>query len=200
MISFLKGTLALSTPSQLILEVNGVGYEAIISPATFAALPALNQSVMLHTAFVVRENSHTLFAFLTPEERNLFNSLLDVSGIGPKLALSLTGHLSPSELFGAIIRQDVKLLSKVPGIGKKTAERMILDLKDKASKLMGPSPQAYQIKSPLSQEADDAIMALVNLGYTSAAAEKAIEKVHQTTSEKLSLGSLITQSLKILSH
>ncbi|MCB1114216.1 MAG: Holliday junction branch migration protein RuvA [Chlamydiia bacterium] len=198
MFSYLNGTLSEATPSNATIDIQGVGYQAQITPTTYNALPQTGQKVMLFTSFVVRENAHTLYGFLTKEEKGLFESLLDVSGVGPKMALSLTGHLSPEELFGAIVKQDVKLLSKVPGIGKKTAERMILDLKDKAAKIAGAHPKNYLINLPLDQETEDALSALTNLGYTPSVAEKALKKVRESHPEGLSLGELITQALRAI--
>lgn len=198
MYAYLKGRLAVSTPSSATIDINGMGFQVFISPYTFNRLPQNGETLTLFTSFIVRENSQALYGFLATEEKQLFESLLDVSGVGPKMALSLTGHLTPDELLGAILKQDVKSLSKVPGVGKKTAERLILDLKDKALKLAGPNPKAYQLTAPIDPEMEDALSALINLGYSSAIAEKALKKVRESSKEPLALGQLITLALRAI--
>ena len=192
MYAYIQGILIEATPHYAILEASGVGYYVAIPVHTFSRLPQLGEKAKLFTSFVVRENSQALFGFLTQAEKQLFETLLDVSGIGPKLALSIAGHLPPEALLGAIQRNDIPLLTKVPGIGKKTAERIILDLRDKTKNLFAPSPIAYQIPSQL---ASDALSALINLGYSETLAQKAVAKT-LNEGEELPLGDFITRALK----
>lgn len=131
MIAHLTGTLAAKTLSSAILEVNGVGYRLNMSTSSLAALPACGDEVTVHTYLHVREDELSLFGFESDYERTVFESLLTVSGVGTKVALSVLSALDPAQLVGAIASQDVALLSSVPGVGKKTAQRMILDLESK---------------------------------------------------------------------
>lgn len=196
MYAYLKGTLIESSPSFVTLEVQGIGFLVSITPHTFNRLGQIGEEARLFTSFIVRENSQALYGFLSAPEKTLFEALLDVSGVGPKTGLALTGHLTPEEFFGAITRQDITLLSKVPGIGKKTAERLILDLKDKTKSLMAHSPQEFQVSAHFDQTSQDALSALINLGYSSSIAQKAITKTVKDSAETLSLGQLITFALK----
>lgn len=198
MYAYLKGTLTEASPSYVTLEVNGMGFLVAITPLTFNRLSQIGQEIRLFTSFIVRENSQALYGFLNSPEKALFESLLDVSGVGPKLGLALTGHLSPEEFFGAITRQDVTLLSKVPGIGKKTAERLILELKNKTATLMSHSPVEFQFSPFKDQTTQDALSALINLGYSTQVAQKALNKTLGENSETLALGQLITLALKAI--
>ena len=131
MITFLKGTLTDSLPTQAVIDVNGIGYEVLIPLSSFEKLPALGQAVTLKTQLVVREDSQTLYGFATDDERDLFKLIQSVSGIGPRLALNVLSGMSVVTFKGAIGAGDVRLLSSINGVGKKTAERMVLELKDK---------------------------------------------------------------------
>ena len=194
MYAYLKGLLIESTPSHVIVETQQMGFYLHIPAHTFSQLPSIGQEIKLFTSFIVRENAQTLYGFLTRGEKQLFEALLEVSGIGPKLALSLCGHLPLNDLLGAITRNDIPLLTKVPGIGKKTAERLILDLRDKVSSLFIHSPIEYQIAQP-DQKTDDALSALVHLGYNQATAQKALQKSLKEFPD-LPLGELITAALR----
>lgn len=198
MYAYLKGILIEASPTSAILEVNGVGYHLFLPVHTFSRLPHMGQEVKFFTSFIIRENSQALYGFLTLAEKDLFNAVIDVSGIGPKIGLSICGHLPPNELFGAIMRNDIALLTKVPGIGKKGAERLVLDLKDKAQLLSTHSPADYQISAvlPQDQQTKDALSALVNLGYNLSTAQKAVTLTLKESKEEVSLGELITRSLK----
>ncbi|MFA7299724.1 MAG: Holliday junction branch migration protein RuvA, partial [Sideroxydans sp.] len=131
MIGRLTGILLEKTPPQILLDVQGVGYEVAVPMSTFYNLPALNEKVVLHTEFIVREDAHLLFGFLTHEERITFRQLLKISGVGPKLALSVLSGLSISDLAVAVANKDATRLNKIPGVGKKTAERLLLELQGK---------------------------------------------------------------------
>ena len=171
MIAHLRGKLIARHPNQAIVETAGVGYEVVISIPTFSDLPPLGSEVALHIHTHVREDQLALYGFLRPEEKQLFEKLLTVSGIGPKLAITILSGMPAHEMVSAIRGNDVARLTKIPGIGRKTAERMVLELRDKL-------PPAGQDSAPavpvLSTVQEDVLSALVNLGYQHAAAEKAV--------------------------
>ncbi len=178
MIAYLRGLLLEKHPNVVILDVGGVGYEVIIPVSTFSALPDTGGEARLHIHTHVREDALSLFGFHSPEEKILFEKLTSVSGIGPKLAVTVLSGLKAAELVGAIRGGQVELLVRIPGVGKKTAERMILELRDKldmltASVIAGP---AVPKPEALSQVDEDVLSALVNLGCNRAAAEAALRK------------------------
>lgn len=200
MYAHIRGNLIYSSPIFAVLEANGVGYKIFIPTNLFGELGAMGEEVFLFTSFVVREQSHALYGFINEEGRNLFEVLLNVSGIGPKTALSLIGHLSYEDLIEAIRREDDKILSKVPGIGKKTAERLILEVKDKLPKGSSRSVDQYTLKISTKNSKEDlaldALSALLNLGYKEAHAQKAIQKALHQGGDEIELPKLITLSLK----
>jgi Holliday junction DNA helicase RuvA len=176
-----------------------MGYQVYIPVNAFSKLPQIENLIHLHLSFVVREFSQTLYGFLSQKERDLFEALLDVSGVGPKLALSIVGHLSMSELHQALTSKDIPRLIKVPGIGKKTAERLIVELRDKAATLFPITPEEFTISvpsDPKNETIRDALSALINLGYNQAAAQKAIKKTLDNLPENPDLGMVITNALK----
>jgi Holliday junction DNA helicase RuvA len=170
MIAHLRGKLLAKSPQSIIVEASGVGYEVAISIPTYTGLPAEGAEVSLHIYTHVREETLALYGFVSVEEKRLFEKLFSVSGIGPKLALTVLSGLSPERLVAAIRSQDHATLTRIPGIGKKTAERVVLELKDKLEGL-GPTVAAGAI-TPV---AEDVVSALVNLGYQRPAALKAME-------------------------
>ena len=170
MIAHLRGSLLAKSPQSCVVEAGGVGYEVAISIPTFTALPAEGQTVALLIHTHVREDAFLLFGFSDALEKRLFEKLLAISGIGPKLALTVLSGLPPERLIGAIQQQDHSTLTRIPGVGKKTAERIVLELKDKLEGL-GAAPVAG-VATPV---AEDVLSALVNLGYPRAVAQKAIE-------------------------
>jgi len=172
MIAHLRGKLLAKHPNQAIVEAAGVGYDVTISVPTFSDLPAPGSEVALHIHTHVREDTLALYGFLRPPDKVLFEKLLTVSGIGPKLAITILSGMAADEMVGAIRGNDVARLTRIPGIGKKTAERMVLELRDK---LPQASPTAVPAAPPVSAVEEDVLSALVNLGYQRAAAEKALE-------------------------
>jgi Holliday junction DNA helicase RuvA len=172
MIAHLRGKLLAKHPNQAIVEAAGVGYDVTISVPTFSDLPAPGSEVALHIHTHVREDALALYGFLRPSEKVLFEKLLTVSGIGPKLAITILSGMAADEMVAAIRGNDVARLTRIPGIGKKTAERMVLELRDK---LPQSTPTAITTASPVSAVEEDVLSALVNLGYQRAAAEKALE-------------------------
>lgn len=188
MYDYLKGKITKSSVNRVTLEVNNIGY-LISVPASFSSSDSL---VTLYVSFVVREDSQTLFGFLEVEERDLFNSLMNVQGIGPKTALAIIGNISCADLASALVKKDTGALCKVPGIGKKTAERLLIELKDLYPNLIAFAPKlASQPK-----HSKDAISALMNLGYTQHAAMSAVQKALQVDPQSKDLAGLITLSLK----
>jgi Holliday junction DNA helicase RuvA len=172
MIAHLRGRLIAKHPNQAIVEAAGVGYDVVITVPTFSELGTVGNEVAMHIHTHVREDAIALFGFLHPEEKQLFEKLLSVSGIGPKLAITILSGMAAAEMVGAIRGNDVPKLTKIPGIGKKTAERMVLELRDKL-KDFGLVPAA----PPTSPIEEDVLSALTNLGYQRPLAEKAVATV-----------------------
>lgn len=201
MIAYIKGTLVQSTPLFVVIEAAGIGYKIFIPTSLLSRLPQLHEQTILHTSFIIRELSHTLYGFLVTQDRDLFEALMSVTGIGPKLALSIIGHLTGHELYLAITNHDIPTISKVPGIGKKTAERLIIEMRDKISNIvtMDPSEFAVHSQSDLqAQKISDAMGALINLGYNQMTAQKAIKKTLKDLPDPIDLSELITAALKNL--
>jgi Holliday junction DNA helicase RuvA len=169
MIAHLRGTLIAKHPNQAIVEAGGVGYDVAISVPTFSDLPAAGNEVSLHIHTHVREDAIALFGFLRPEEKRLFEKLLAVSGIGPKLAITILSGMPAAEMVGTIRSGEVARLTRIPGIGKKTAARMILELRDKLEEVTSGAAAVA-----VSAVEEDVLSALTNLGYQRATAERAL--------------------------
>lgn len=166
MIGFLKGRLALKQPPTLMVDVNGVGYELEAPMSTFYGLPAAGEPVALFTHLVVREDAHVLFGFGTESERRLFRGLLKVSGVGPKIALGILSGASVEDFLRIIEAEDIAMLTRIPGIGRKTAERVIIEMRDSVQKLAAPAAREGSPAGPMpSTPQSEAFAALVALGY-----------------------------------
>jgi Holliday junction DNA helicase RuvA len=166
MIGFLKGRLALKQPPSLMVDVNGVGYELEAPMSTFYGLPAAGEPVALFTHLVVREDAHVLFGFGTESERRLFRGLLKVSGVGPKIALGILSGASVDDFLRIVEAEDIAMLTRIPGIGRKTAERVIIEMRDSVQKLAAPTLREGTPSSPAaSSPQGEAFAALVALGY-----------------------------------
>jgi holliday junction DNA helicase RuvA len=191
MITHLNGKLVEKNPTNIVIECNGVGYFVAISLNTFSGL-GNNEAVKIWTKLIVREDAQLLYGFATTEERAMFENLISVSGIGPNTAMIMLSSLVPEEIAQAILVEDVKTIQSIKGIGAKTAQRVIVDLKDKVAKMNFSSENLF-VKDNTNRF--DALTALVSLGFDKKAAEKAIDKVAQgdDTVEKL-----IKEALKIL--
>jgi len=166
MIGFLKGRLAVKQPPALMVDVNGVGYELEAPMSTFYGLPAAGEPVALYTHLVVRDDAHILFGFGTESERRLFRGLLKVSGVGPKLALGILSGASVDDFLRIVEAEDVAMLTRIPGIGRKTAERVIIEMRDSVQKFAVPAAKegsAFEPAAPNPQS--EAFAALVALGY-----------------------------------
>jgi len=174
MIAHLRGKLLAKHPNQAIVETGGVGYDVTISVPTFSDLPGVGGEVGLHIHTHVREDTIALYGFLRSAEKALFEKLITVSGIGPKLAITILSGMAADEMVGAIRGNDIARLTRIPGIGKKTAERMVLELRDKLTvEKVGEIPAAPAM-SPVEE---DVLSALINLGYQRQAAERALRTV-----------------------
>jgi Holliday junction DNA helicase RuvA len=174
MIAHLRGRLLAKHPNQVVVETGGVGYDVTISVPTFSDLPGVGSEVALHIHTHVREDLIALYGFLRPAEKQLFEKLITVSGIGPKLAITILSGMAADEMVGAIRGNDIARLTRIPGIGKKTAERMVLELRDKLPPAgVGEAPAA----PVMTAMEEDVLSALVNLGYQRAAAERALASV-----------------------
>jgi Holliday junction DNA helicase RuvA len=174
MIAHLRGKLLAKHPNQAIVETGGVGYDVTISVPTFSELPAVGGDVVLHIHTHVREDMIALYGFLRPSEKRLFEKLITVSGIGPKLAITILSGMAADEMVNAIRGNDIARLTRIPGIGKKTAERMVLELRDKLTVEKAGEIPSTPAMSPIEE---DVLSALANLGYQRAASEKALAAV-----------------------
>lgn len=192
MIAHLKGLLAEKSVDHVILDVNGVGYQVFVSQIGISRLPETSQEASFHIYTHVREDQLTLFGFLTREEKTIFQRLLNVSGIGPKLAMTILSGLAPHDLVHAVVKEDLARISSIQGIGKRTAERIVVDLKDKFLKEFGSIGTGATAK-PLY---NDALSALVNLGYPRMTIEKVLAKIG--IKEGSTVQSIVKESLKEL--
>lgn len=182
MIGQLKGIILEKQPPQLLLDVHGVGYEIEAPMSTFYKLPDVGGEITLLTHFVVREDAHHLFGFYSKEERSLFRTLLKVNGVGPRLGLTILSSIDPDEFARSVLQNDVASLVKVPGVGKKTAERLVIEMRDKLSAWQSahkeqPSKMMSHENSLRNRLIQDAISALIALGYKPQEASRAVSKV-----------------------
>ena len=199
MIAFVEGILEEAQPLRLVINANGIGYELHVPLSSSTQLPAIGQQLRLHTQLVIREDSHTLYGFLTSEEKNAFVALTEkVSGIGPKIALSILSRLSVESLQSAVSTGNIALLSQCPGIGRKTAERLVLELKDLIAKTPLTSSAQAGIQGRMMQSSavgEDAVAALITLGFKAADAAKRVEKAMSASDGKPTVESLIKKAL-----
>lgn len=197
MIGRLRGTLAEKQPPHVLVDVNGVGYELEVPMSTLYRLPALEQPLTLHTHLVVREDAHLLYGFFEKRERELFRELIRLNGVGPKLALALMSGMEVDELVRCVQSQDTSSLMKIPGVGKKTAERLLVELKDRF-KAWENLQVSTLVTEPLGAQAvssaqNDAVSALISLGFKPQEASRAVTAVQE---EGLSSEELIRRALK----
>lgn len=191
MIGLLRGIIREKQPPQLTLDVNGIGYEIDAPMGTFYHLPEVGKEVTLYTHFIAREDGQYLFGFYSKEERSLFRTLLKVNGVGPRLALTILSSIEPNDFVRAVMNNDTESLVRLPGVGKKTAERLIIEMRDKVSAwtpaAMPPELFAENKTGTRNQISSDAISALISLGYKPQEASKAVSKVDdgKLTSEEI---------------
>ncbi len=193
MFDYLKGHLVETSPEKVVLDVHGIGFSVHIPLSTYHKLPDVGTLLHLWITPVYREEAQTLYGFAIPEERSLFNQMLSITGIGPKVALSLVSHIDLHSLHSYIEQADPYFLAKIPGIGKKTASRLLLELQNRQATL--PFLKAEKTPNPL---AADGKAALMQLGYSAPVAQKAIQAALQKLSEEGSLSQLITLALHAL--
>lgn len=197
MIAHLRGTLAHKTATHVIIDVQGVGYGLAVPLSTFYRLPETGQSVSLNVHTHVKEDAIQLFGFLTPQEKEVFQIMISVSGIGPRLALNILSGISAEDLGQAISTQNLAKLTGIPGVGKKTAERIVFELRDKIIDILGKVSAPPAEHEPVT---DDALSALLNLGYKRAVAKNAVDAVMRELGETPSLEVVLTEALKKLSN
>ena len=195
MIGHLKGKIISKSPPQVLLEVQGIGYEVLCPMSTFYELDNLSDDVLLFTHLSIKEDAHTLFGFITKDEKNVFRELIRVNGVGPKVALAILSNLSVHSLVECISTEDADLLAKTPGIGKKTALKLIVELQDRLSKLdlTGSLANSSEIKQNSNPNSKQAIEALQSLGFKSKEANRMVSKIED---QELSTEQLIRLALQ----
>jgi Holliday junction DNA helicase RuvA len=198
MITFLRGKLVDALPTQVCVDVNGVGYEALIPLSSFDKLPQPGGEVSLLTHLVIRDDAHVLYGFMTAAERELFRMLVNnVSGIGPKIALNVLSGINVTAFRGAVANGDVKALSQISGVGKKTAERIVVELKDKIGAAGAwEASSAQRSLSPEDQKVNDAVLALMALGFKQVEAHDAVRKTQATLGTGATVEDLVRACLK----
>jgi Holliday junction DNA helicase RuvA len=198
MITFLHGRLVEALPTQVTVDVNGVGYEALIPLSSYDKLPAPGQEVKLLTHLSVREDAHTLYGFMTSAERDLFRLLINtVSGIGPKIALNVLSGMNVTTFRGAVANSDVKSLSQISGVGRKTAERIVVELKDKVGAAGAwEAASAQRALSPDEQKINDAVLALMALGFKQLEAHDAVRKIQGALGPEATVEDLVRACLR----
>lgn len=200
MITFLQGILSESLPTQIVVDVGGVGYQVFIPLSSYDRLPAVNASIKVLTHLQVREDAHVLYGFMSVAERDLFRLLVNnVSGIGPKMALAILSGMSVTHFKNAVVTSDVASLSKISGVGKKTAERVVLELRDKLG-VAATWEAASSGHAPTAEETavNDAVLALISLGYKQVDAHKAIKQTYKPGATPPQPEDLVRMALKIL--
>lgn len=191
MFEYITGKLTEATLSKIVIETHGIGYQIFIPVNNYAKLPAIGSQITCYITTVIREDSHKSYGFLGRSQRALFEMLIEISGIGPKIGLALIGHMEVEDFQFAITQGHVAAICKIPGIGKKTAERLIIELRDRILK----SPVVAPSNAPL---ATDAISALIHLGYHAVQAQKAVQTALNRGSSTSSLPQLITAALRCI--
>lgn len=195
MISFLKGKLVHREPTQVVIDVNGIGYQLHISLQTFSEIKE-QENIMLHTHLTIREDAHLLFGFSSEAEKKLFQQLISVNGVGPSTAIVMLSYMNSNELKSAIVREDAAALQSIKGIGGKTALRVIIDLKDKLKKESWDETQPSISIGPYNTLRKEALSALLTLGLPKAAAEKSVDTALKKSGNTITLEDLVKQALK----
>jgi Holliday junction DNA helicase RuvA len=198
MITFLEGKLIEALPTQVVIEVNGVGYEVLIPLSSFDKLPQPGQAFKILTHLVIREDAHVLYGFMSNSERELFRLLINtVSGIGPKIALNVLSGISVTAFRGAVANQDIKVLSQISGVGKKTAERIVVELKDKVGAAGAwEALSAQRALSPEDQKLNDAVLALMALGFKQSEAHESARKAQAGLGEQATVEDIVRACLR----
>ena len=201
MIAHLQGMLAAKTVERVVVDVQGVGYQVVVPLSTYYALPDLQERVMLLTTMYVREDTMRLYGFATPEEQGMFELLISVSSVGPRLALNMLSSLTATDLRQAIAQAETRRLQAIPGVGRKTAERVVLELQDKMAALaLTTAEQSPFVVTPDEEVMRDVISALLNLGYRQNEAEKAVRTARAKQNGSLTLEALLKDALQALAR
>jgi Holliday junction DNA helicase RuvA len=198
MITFLHGKLVEALPTQVIVDVQGMGYEVLIPLSSYDKLPPAGQEIRLLTHLVIREDAHVLYGFMSATERDLFRLLINsVSGIGPKIALNILSGISPAAFRGAVANGDVKALAQISGVGKKTAERIVVELKDKIGAAGAwEAASAQRGLSAADQKVNDGVLALIALGFKQAEAHDAVRQAQQALGPQATVEELVRACLR----
>jgi Holliday junction DNA helicase RuvA len=200
MIAHIQGSLYFKSPEHLIIDVDGIGYQVHVPLTTFYELPDVGTTVALHIHTHVREDALQLYGFQAQEEKALFIRLMGVAGIGPRLAVNILSGISPAELAESLQQGDLARLISIPGVGRKTAERIMLEMRDKLPALAADRDIALTFKNAATEAViNDAVSALVNLGYKKGVAQQAIDQAQQRLQGEMTLESLLKESLRSLS-
>jgi Holliday junction DNA helicase RuvA len=195
MISYVRGALDHKEPNRVIVDVSGIGYEIFVPLSTYRELPAVGDQVKLYTHHHVREDAVNLYGFLSSEEKEVFEMVLSISGVGAKLALSILSFMSVDEFRSSVAQGNMKTLTKIPGIGKKSAERMVLELKDKIGKIR---VDERMVRLLAEEPTNDAVSALLNLGASQSDAEYAVYRAERLLGKDAEIQDLVTQALKLM--
>ena len=199
MIAHIQGRLHFKSPEYLVIDVDGIGYQVQVPLSTFYDLPQVGSTVSLHIHTHVREDALQLYGFQSPEEKILFVRLISISGIGPRLAVNILSGISPAELVESLSQNNLARLISIPGVGRKTAERIMVELRDKVSSLLPGHDVTVAVKAATDEAMiEDALSALLNLGYKKGVAQRAIENARQRLEGEITLESLLKESLRAL--
>ena len=196
MIAYLEGKLIEKNPTHLILEVNGVGYSVNIPVSSYASVGEVGQTVKVLTYQYVREDELKLYGFSSHQERDLFELLISVNGVGPRVALGILSSISVEDFQRSVLAEDLDVLTHISGVGKKTAQRLIVELKEKLGKVDLGIEKAVEVKEGIGIPAEEAVLALVSLGYNKLDARKAVQKANSESEESLPIEELIKRALK----
>jgi Holliday junction DNA helicase RuvA len=199
MIAHIQGFLHFKSPEYLVIDVDGIGYQVHVPLSTFYDLPQVGSTVSLHIHTHVREDALQLYGFRSPEEKVIFVRLISISGIGPRLAVNILSGISPAELVESLSQNNLARLISIPGVGRKTAERIMVELRDKVSSLVPSHDVTVPVKTAADEAViEDALSALLNLGYKKGVAQRAIENARQRLEGEITLESLLKESLRAL--
>jgi Holliday junction DNA helicase RuvA len=201
MIAHLQGVLVVKTVERVVLDVHGIGYQAVVPLSTYYALPDVQERVTLLTTMYVREDTMRLYGFATPDEQEMFELLISVTSVGPRLALNMLSSLTAVDLRQAIAQAETRRLQAIPGVGRKTAERVVLELQEKMAALgLSTAGQSSLLVSADEQVMRDVISALLNLGYRQQEAEKAVRAARAKQDDSLTLEALLKDALQELAR
>lgn len=199
MIGYIEGKLSVKTPALIVIDVGGVGYEMHISLTTYNQISKIGEKLKIFTYLYVREDKLNLYGFATEDEKEFFKTLISISGIGPSVAIRILSAIKVDRFKAAVVNEDVEILTTIPGIGKKTAQRIIVELKDKIGVLTDREKSYLIGKDPEERSViNDSISALVSLGYSRAIAQRAVDRVLAGTKEEIKIEELIRKSLKFV--